>query len=430
MARLYKPVDIASILTLVIKEATGQDTTPQAVATAGITSVGESLLTLGTENVMNALSTVIFRDLIAVRPYTARFKTLRAESTGMYANRLRKISFYAKNPMNSGEFNTVDPNGTTLYTNLADGFTAGQNLDVNGVPQSTKSQWEQVQAYPLELHFGGSSVWQDGITRYENALKIAFRSETDFADFVEGFVREKLNDIESQKEAYSRTNVLSLIGGTVAMGNTLMPQSTCYLITEFNNYFGTSYTKADIPAHLTEFAEFFTYTIKTDVRRFQNRSTLFHYSPAKVVDGVNYYVLRHTPREQQRLLVIADWYTKVESLVKPQIFNDQLLDINNFEEVDFWQNEVNPYSINVIPPVIDTNTGEQKPAASAVEVDVLATLHDKDACMVEFMLDAVRTTSVEAKKGYFTTWYSFCRNSIVDYTEKIRVYLLEEDPNQ
>lgn len=429
MARIYEPVDIASLLTLVIKEATGQDATIQQVQTAGITSVGEQLLTLGTENVMNALSTVIFRDLIAVRPYTARFRTLRAENAGMYRQRLRKISFYAKNPLNSGEFNTVGTNGTTLYTNLADGFTAGQNPDANGVPQSTKSQFEQVQAYPLEMHFGGSSVWQDGITRYENALKVAFESEQAFGDFVTGFITEKLNDIQSQLEAYSRMNLLSLIAGTVAMGNTLMPQSTRYLITEFNNFYGTNYTKTDVPNYLTEFAEFFIYTLKNDVRRMENRSTLFHYSPAKVVDNVNYYVLRHTPRSKQRLLVVADWYTRVESLVKPAIFNDELLNIENFEQVDFWQNELTPYTIKCLPAVINTVTGEQEPAGSEVNVDVLATLHDTDSCLVDFMLDTVRTAPIEARKGYMTTWYGFVRNSVVDYTEKTIVYLLEEDPN-
>ena len=86
-------------------------------------------------------------------------------STEEYTHLIRKVSFYSKGAKESGNFNT------DLFKNLADGFTNGQNKDANNNPQSTKSQWEQNQQPSVQFTFGGSSVWENCITQYENQVQ-------------------------------------------------------------------------------------------------------------------------------------------------------------------------------------------------------------------------------------------------------------------
>ena len=182
MARTLTPRDAHALVNLISAELTGQDASLTKVTTDNFVSVGETIMSYSAENVYNAISMVMLRTLIAARPTSEDLVILNALDTGMYSSRLRKISFLSKYALPSGSFNTQ------LYTNLAAGFTNGQNKDGNGDVQSTKSQWEQCPVVPIELNFGGSSVWDHGITWYKDQAKNAFRSEEEFNAF---YIKEK-----------------------------------------------------------------------------------------------------------------------------------------------------------------------------------------------------------------------------------------------
>ncbi|MBO7260400.1 MAG: hypothetical protein J6U97_02785, partial [Bacteroidaceae bacterium] len=350
MARVFTPQDAAALLAATVREATGQELTLQSINTSNWVSIGEQLLTTGKENVLNALSTVIFRELIAVRPYSGRFISFRSKSNSLFQQRLRKISFYAKDPKNAGNFNTQLSNGL----NFAAGFTNGQNLDANGVPQSSKSMWEQDPPIPAEMFYGGSSVWEDSYQIFDHQLDVAFRSPEDLANFANGYITEKMNDIESQKEGFARINLVNYIAGVIDQ-TSVMPGSAKNMVTEYNNYFGTSKTASDLlTTDLTSFLEFFVATVKTDIRKLENRSALYHDARKQTINGIDYSILRHTPRDRQRMIMLADFWTKAEAMVKPAIFNPEYLDIGKqMEVVDFWQNEANPSEIDVTPAIFD-----------------------------------------------------------------------------
>ena len=229
MARTLTTLDGCAIMNELVRQATGQ-ATQAAIDASTFVSAGETLLaSTTTENIMNALSLVLGRTFAAVRPYNARLRTLNAINTGVYSHRLRKISYYAKDALESGYFNT-DQN-----TNFADGYTSGDNGGA-----STKSQWEQHPAKPLEVNFGGSTTWQDCITMYEDKLEQAFRDVESFNAFIEGILVEHGNDIESQKEAWNRMTLLSAIATrNYLAANSIVPSAVINLTTEFNTFFGT-----------------------------------------------------------------------------------------------------------------------------------------------------------------------------------------------
>ena len=424
MPRAFTPVDAHALMNALVKQATGQQSVT-VTDTSSFVSAGEMVLATGTENVLNAISVLVGRTFMAVRPYDAKLKVFNAINTAMYTNRFRKISFYAKDAQPAGFVNT------NLYTNLKDGYTNGQNTQAD--PDSTKSMWEQNQAVPLEMNFAGQSVWQDSITIYENQLKIAFRSEDEFMSFMTGIMTERENDIESQKEAFNRLTLLNAIAGRIDMTNAgLIPNGAINLVDAFNTRFSTSYTADQLrTTYLTDFLAFMVSMIKQYSNLMTYRNKAFHWSPAKQIDGVDYTLLRHTPKDRQKLIMYSPLFVEATAQVLPEIFNPQYLDIGNYEGVDYWQgltgDLANNPAINVTP-AIPTAAGTQTAGGTVNIPYIVGFLFDEDALMTDFQYEDSISTPIEARKHYRNIWWSFSKNAINDFTENgIVFYMADPD---
>ena len=424
MARTLTPRDCHVLMNLLVKEATGQDAEIQVVDSSTFVSAGEQVLATGTENVLNSLSLVLGRTFMAVRPYKAKLAIINALNTDMYTNRMRKISFYSREAQASGDFNTQ------LFTNLAKDFDNGENgVDaVTGNPVSTKSMWVQNPAVPLELNFGGQSVWEDSTTVYEYQLKIAFRSEDEFAQFVAGIMTEKGNDIESQKEAFNRMTILNHIAGVYDLDTAAANGRVVNLTSAFNTRFGTAYTSAQLRStYLKEFLAFFVATFKEQSRLMTYRSAKYHWSPAKTVGGQSYVLLRHTPYDRQRVMLYQPLFTEAEAMVLPEIFRPEYLDINTqYEGVDYWQNFNAGAAVDVVPAIPNT-AGTAQTVGAEVELDyVVGMIYDADAIMIDYQLEAASTTPLEARKHYRNMWWSFSKNAINDFTENCVIFIMAD----
>lgn len=424
MARSLTPRDCHALMNLLVKEATGQDSTIQVVDSSTFVSAGELVMATGTDNVLNSLSLVLGRTFMAVRPYKAKLAIINALDTNMYTNRMRKISFYSREAQASGDFNTQ------LYTNLAAGYDNGENGTdaVTGNPVSTKSMWVQNPAVPLEVNFAGQSVWEDSTTVYEYQLKNIFRSEDEFAQFVAGIMTEKGNDIESQKEAFNRMTILNHIAGVYDLDGAAANGRVINLTKAFNDRFGTAYTSAQLRStYLKEFLAFFVATFKMQSRYMTYRSAKYHWSPAKTVGGVSYTLLRHTPYDRQRVMLYEPLFTEAEALVLPEIFRPEYLDINTqYEGVDYWQNFNDGAAIDIVPAIPDTSTGVQTAGAEVECPYVVGMIFDADAIMIDYQLDTAATTPLEARKHYRNMWWSFSKNAINDFTENCVIFVMED----
>ena len=420
MPRRLTTTDGYAFINAMAAERVGQNATIQAVDESTFASVGESILQAGTENVINTLSLVASRNLIAIRPYKAKFRLMNALDSGMFSNRIRKISYYAKNATPTGASNTQ------LFTNLAMGFDNGQNPS-GGTPQSTESMWLQSTPVTWQSWFGGGIEWQYPYTLYENALKLAFRNGAEFAEFLNGFLVSCANDIETEKEAFSRMVVLNAIAG-VADLTASMPGSFVNLTSEFNTKFGTAYTTAQLKTtYLSEFLAFFVAFFKTTSDMLENRSIKYHWSPAKTVGGVSYVLPRQTKKADQRCMMIAKFWNDAEALVLPQIFNPQYLSIDSFEKVDYWQNINDPMAIDVTPAIPDVSAPAAQTVGARVQLsNVLGILYDRDAMMVDFHLESVESTPLEARKHYRTIWNTINKNPIWDATENFVVFYMAD----
>lgn len=421
MARTYTPRDAHAIVNLVAQELSGQKSTIQKVTSDNFVSVGEFITSQPMENVYNALSMPLLRTLIAAHTYDEELLLINALNSGVYSSRMRKISYLSKSALPSGSFNTQ------LYTNLAAGFTAGENKDSNGVAQSTKSQWEQCPVVPKELHFGGSSVWDHGITWYKDQAKSAFTDEATFLRFWEGALVENANDIKMEKNAFRRVALLNFIAG---MYDQKAAGCTVVNLTEsFNTKFNTSYTSAQLrTTYLKQFLEFFVAEFKKYSKLMKNRSLNYHINMPETINGVTYNLLRHTPYSRQRVMLYEPLFIDSQAQVLPEIFRPEYLDINTqYEGLMFWQNENAGAAIDVVPSIPDLVTTGLQQTGNRVQLDyVVGLIFDEDALMTDFQLDDVNTTSLEARKRFRNSWYAMSRNLINDFTEKAILFTMED----
>ena len=412
--------DAHTIVNSLVKELTGGNNSIQAIDTSSFVSAGELLLNqAGVDKVMGALSLIIGRTLIASRPYEPKFDNLTRIDSGLLSGRLRKISYYSRPSLASGAFNT------DLFNNEADGYTAGQNADSNGVAQSTKSQFEQVQAIPVEQNFYSSDTWQVGLTRYDWQVQEAFTSEESFLSFIDGCMQEVMNDIASQKEAFARMALLNHIAGVIDE-STVMPGSAVDLVAAFNAENGTSYTGTDLrTTYKKEFLAFFVKTFKLTSDLMTYRTSKYHVTPTKLdAAGNQLALLRHTPKDRQKTVLYDPFFVDAETSVLPEIFNDEYLKVENGARVDFWQNFNEPAKIDITPAVTNFSTGGAMPGLRVQLPYVLGVIMDEDALWLDFKLDTARVSPPEARKGYRTTWWTFLKGICDDFTENTVVFYM------
>lgn len=419
MGKVLTVQDCHNLMNSLVKQATGQQSIT-VIDSSSFVSAGETVLATGNENVINSLSLIIGRTLVAVRPYKAKFLLINALNSGVYSNRIRKISYYSKDAQPSGMYNTQ------LYTNLKEGYTNGQNVVAEN-PASTKSMWEQNQPIALEMNFAGSDTWDDSLTIYEKQLQVAFESEANFSQFMSGIMTEKSNDMESQKEAFNRMCVLNEIGMIYDMAED-RPMSCVNLTKEYNTKYGTSYTSAELRTTYSEsFLKFFVACVKNISNYLEERSSNYHLSPTKTVNGTTYKLLRHTPKNRQKMFLYEPLFIEAKANVLPSIFNPEYLDIKNYEPVNYWQSIDDRSRVKITPAIYDKVSGEQK-KGNEVDLDyVVGLLFDEDAMMIDYQFDGSYSTPLEARKVYRNIFWHYTKNAINDPTENAVLFYMKDD---
>ena len=434
----FKRTDGYALMNAVMAQLTGQ-ADYQVIDARGFMDAGKLAMEYKTDEIFNALTIVGARLFTATRPYKAPLWLIDSINSGYFNNRIRKISYYSTWALPSGAFNT------NLYTNFADSFDNGENFDSSNPPvaQSTKDMYEQHPVHPLEMNFMNSTVWQDCITRYEDQIKIAFSSEDEWARFWSGVLTEKGNDIEQRKESHNRLTLLSRMGLAAAMGdyssNIKGLNTVIDLTAEYNKRFGTNYTGTQLrTTYLKNFLEFFTSEFKILSNLMTKRSLMFHAAPALTLGDGSHYILRHTPKADQRLMMYTPFWEQAKAQVMPEIFNDEYLSAPQFESVDYWQtfamDDAVKASVDLkvtVPGWLENlilNTTGQSDTAFVFQPDyVLGCLFDKDAVLTDFQFETARTTPLEARKNYINTWMDFGLGAIGDPTENFILLIMSEN---
>lgn len=397
MANSLTPRDAHALMEQIVKQATGQEIA--VVDTSAFASVGETLLRTGTENTLNAISTVLARTIFSVRPYKSRFRSLEV-SPERWGAQIRKIITLYVESETSTDYNTESAVDT-----LAD----GNSVDMYKI-KAPKA---------VQLNFYGTRKLQKHITIYRDQLALAFSNETEFNRFITAVMVQFSNEVELLNEAKSRATLLNFMAGISSMGLTEVD-----LTKEYNTENGTTLTRTELlsSAHLEDFMKFVASTIKIYSERLVDMSELNHAQ----ITGQN-KILRHTPKTKQKMYMYNPVFIKTQATVYSSIFNPEYLDIGSFEGVNYWQSQTAPTEIKVTPNILDTATGQSKTAETQVDLPyVLGLLVDEDAVGVLPQFDYTSTTPFNSAGGYYNNFMHWRFNAYNDFTENAVLFVMGE----
>ena len=376
-----------TLVNAVHRQVTGQDNI-QATDLSSFISVAQSTLQAGYEPVLNAITQVITRTIISVRPYNAKFKGLEM-SADRWGGILRKINF-------ADSVALADP----TYQ-----LTDGQSVD----------QYTVKKPNVLETRYVGSNVYKGKYTIFTRQLDVAFSSPEEFASFMSGLMTHFSNELESWLEGLKRTIVANMIGAKNIIGG----EGKVLLLTEYNQLTGNSFTKVDVmkPANFKPFMQW-VYTRVSEVSRLMTeRSQLFQ----QVI--TNKPIMRHTPVEDQRVYMLASFLDAMDAQVLADTYHDNFLRYADVEPVSYWQAIKSPDEVSVTPVYADA-TGAIVTGTAQVIDDVIGIIFDRDAMGYNLYQDSLETSPYNADGQYYNLFHHVRVQLQNDVTEKACIFLL------
>lgn len=386
--------DAAALLTSITHQATGQQViTPTTLD--DFVSVGTLALQAGFDPLLNAISQVIGRTIFSIRPYSEKFGGLRADGL-RWGNHVRKLKI-ADNEWERDQ---------RYYEAASDFWDDGDSVDMYTIKK----------AKAVQLNFYGQNVWQDHVTVYRDQLDVAFHDPEELMQFISMIMTNMSNRMAQARESCAR----AALANFAAAKNILGAGHVVHLIDEYNSATGSSLTAATImqPANYATFIRWVAGYIKTLSRRMEEQSSLFQQNiTGKVVN-------QHTPRDRQKLYLLADYVNRMDAEVLSTTYNEEYLQIGDFEEVSYWQSISSPDAIQVTPGYMDA-TGAIVTGAAQSMSKVFGILFDEEAVMTQEVNQWNAPTPFNVAGGYTNFYWHKSDRYLNDFTEKGVVLLLD-----
>lgn len=379
-----------TLIAAIHQQATGQ-TTIAPTDLSSFISVAQSTLTAGYEQTLNAITQVLTRTIVAVRPYDAKFTGLEMTAEA-WGGIIRKLNYADRDPIADPTHATVD----------------GQSID----------QYVVRKPVVLETRYVGSDVYMGGYTVYDYQLRTAFENESNFGAFMTGLMTHFLNERTQWLEELKRTIVCNGIAGTYDINNT---ESVVHLLTEYNALTGLTLTAQTVmqPANFKGFMEWAYSRVAEVSRLFTERSELFQ----QRITGVP--IMRHTPYTDQRVYMSAAFLEQMSAMVLADTYHDNFLRYADVEAVSYWQSIDSPNDVSVKPVYCD-NTGAVQVASANVAVsNVVGIIFDRDAMGYNIYRDTLETSPYNAAGSYYNIFQHVDVQLQSDFTEKMCIFLLD-----
>lgn len=379
---------VYTLVNEIAREAQAQ-TDIQAVDLSSFISVGTSILAVGTENALNAITSVLQRTIIAVRPYDEKFKGLQW-SNDEWGAITRKINFADREAQKEKAYDEA--------------LVEGGSVD----------PWTVRKPNVLQTNFYGSDVYSNSYTVYETQVKEAFTSESAFGSFLSGLYLHMQNEKTQWLELLKKAILMNAIAGKNALG-----QDVINLREEYNTATGSSFTKTDLmkPENFKAFMDWCYARVSKVAREFTSRSQKYQ----ALID--NKPIMRHTPYKDQRVYMLAEFLEAMASRVKANTLHPNFLTYSDVEAVDYWQAINNPDEIKATPVVIDS-TGAYQTATAQEMSGVVGVIFDRDALGYNIFNEGIYTTPINASGLYYNIFYHMDVRLTEDLTEKIAVFTI------
>jgi len=391
----------SAVLNDLVKQATGRSAVINTEA--DFVSVAQTALTLGKDVIFNTLSNVLANTIFAIRPYSASMRGLEKDlpQWGAY---MRKFNIVASDWSDDDAYKYP-----VAFDATQTGNPTGNGLSVD--------HWVINKRDFIQTNFLGQSVFSDHYTVFEDQLETAFRSSSEFGQFLSMITTDMSNKIELAKENMSRGLVANFIGGLIAENNA---SRNVHLLTEYNALTGLSLTATTVfqPDNYPSFMKWVYGRIASVASLFKEMSTRYQ----TTIDSKP--VPRHTPYNKQKMYMLGQDRYQIDSRVLADTFHDNYLKYADVETINFWQGIDTPDKIMVTPTYTNTS-GVATTGDAVTKTGVFALLFDEDAMGWAMIHEKVIPTSVNARGEYRNMWYHMRLRCFSDNTEKGVVFLLD-----
>ncbi len=353
-------------------------------------SMANTILHAGREQVLNALSIVVSRLIVSVRPYTSKFKGIEVDANRFGGIR-RKVKFIDKDAIED------------LNYPLTDGQAVNQQ-------EVRKHQ-------ALELQYVGMNTLSDGWTVYDWQLDQAFLNEEEFLRFIQGMITNIESKHEQWKENFSRTSLNNFIAAKYVADS----GNVRHLLTEYNAASGQSLAKEDLftGTNFKAFIEWLNAEIETTADFMSERSIKYQMN----ITGKE--VAQHTPKDRLKVYLLNKFKNQIDSIVMPNEYHDSYLTLSDYEGISYWQSIDNPDEIKIRPVYIDGTGATVNANADVVIADLIGVLFDEEACAIAIQGEKVIPSPYNARGEYQNYWYHLRMQMLNDLTEKAVLLVLD-----
>ena len=364
-------------------QATGKSgmtpTTP-----ADFISVANATLQAGYDKVLNAITQVVSKTLMAVRPYERKFKGLEW-STERWGGITRKINFGDTPP---------GPDPTYALTNW-------QSVD----------QFVVKMPNVLETHYYGSDVYMGGYTIFTKQLDVAFSGPQEFAEFISALMTHMSNEREQWLEDLARHLLVNAICAKCDLGRSID------LLLMYNQETNLSLTYQTVrqPANFPAFCKWAYAKVSEISRRMTERSDMYQ----EPITGHD--IFRHTPYADQKIYFLADFLQEMESRVIADTYHDNFLSLADVEGVGFWQDIYAPDQVGCTPVYIDSNAAVVTASNPVEKLGLYGIMFDRDAIGYNIKDYSVEVSPYNAMGQYYNIFQHMNVQMCTDFTEKIVV---------
>lgn len=392
---------IATVLNSIVHQATGQNViTP--TNTAEFVSVANTALSLGNDVVMNAISSVLFRTIFSIRPYSAKFVGLEKDLPrwGAY---MRKLSI--------ADSDWADDEAYKYPV----AYDASENPPTGD--GGVVDQWKIKKPNVLQTNFYGASVFGDHITIFEDQLESAFRSPEELGSFLSMIMTNLSNRIEMSRDAVARGLVANMIGALVTENDA---NRVVHLLTEYNTQTGLSLTAQSVyaPDNFPAFMKW-VYSRVAQISDLMTENSLMFQT---VITGKP--VLRHTPVQNQKVYLYSPARHQMDARVLADTYHNTYLRYADVESVNYWQSIRTPDAVNV-SPVYTSAAGAVVNGDPVSKAGIFGLIFDEDAMGYALLDRRMVPTPVNASGLYRNIWVHAKQKVFMDNTEKAVVLLLD-----
>lgn len=394
---------LSSVLTTIMKQATGVDPSIQPVNTSTFVSVAQTVLKSGYDPLSTAISQVLSKTIFSVRPYTRKFKGLNVTNQ-RYGNHVRKLTAIDKPFEDDDRFELAD----------------GASID----------QYTVNKPKVLQTNFYGANVYQKSLTIYKDQLDCAFSSPDEFASFISMIMQNASDMIEQAHEETARATLHNLAQAIYLMEDTAAGDDlakakggkrSVNLLKLYNEESGKTLKVADVykAENFEGFVKFVFTTINNIADLMTDRNALFC---SQLRD---YNIVRHTPKNRMKFYIYSNLVNKINSEVYSSVFNPDFLKLVDFETVNYWQSPLNPTSVSGDVNAI-SNTGEVSFVSGGSLDNLLGILFDEEAAGYTTVNEWAQPTPFNAKGGYYNQFWHFTDRYWNDFTENAVVFYMKD----